>query len=319
MKIEHLREFLAATKSLSFTATAKQFYITQPVLTKHMKSIEAELGFSLFCHEGRRVKLTRAGEIFAESIEGVLSDYDTAIVRLNMLNLGFEDRMRVGYLYGAMGPHLSMIWESFAKKNPRVMPEFVSMEHDSIIDSLRSDVIDVALAADIQPSLHDACNVREIFRDHVCAVMRSNHPLAFKETLTLWDLRDEPFILPHPVHMKGFFDFYGQLLQKAHVIPKTIGYYQELNMRFLSFTNERCVSLMTSHTQQHSLTERGQDDFVYIPLADAGCELSISALWKKVNSSTIIESFVNEVCAAIPYGEGEAPDDRPSQGRDSLV
>lgn len=300
MKIEHLKEFLAVTKSMSFTATAKQFYITQPVLTKHMKSIEAELGISLFCHEGRRVKLTRAGEIFAKSVEGIISDYDSAIVKLNMLNLGFEDRMRVGYLYGAMGPHLSMIWERFAENNPHVMPEFVSMEYDSIIDSLQSDVIDVALAADIQSSLHDACNVREIFCDYVCAVMRSDHPLATKETLSLWDLRDEPFILPHPVHMKGFFDFYGQLLQKAHVVPKTIGYYQELNMRFLSFTNERCVSLMTSHTKQHSLAERGKGTFVYIPLDDESCKLSIAALWKKANNSSIIESFVDEVCAVVP-------------------
>lgn len=300
MKIEHLKEFLAVTKSLNLTAVARQFYITQPVLTKHMKSIEADLGISLFCHEGRRVKLTRAGEIFAESVEGIISDYDSAIVRLNMLNLGFEDRMRVGYLYGAMGPHLSTIWERFARNNPHVMPEFISMEYDSIISSLHSDVIDVALAADIQPSLHNTCNVREIFCDYVCAVMRGDHALTSKETLSLWDLRDEPFILPHPVHMKGFFDFYAQLLQRAHVVPKTIGYYQELNMRFLSFTNERCVSLMTSHTKQHSLAEKGQGSFVYVPLEDEGCKLSIAALWKKTNDSSIIESFVDEVCATIP-------------------
>ncbi len=44
MNIEYLREFVSLASSLSFNETARQFYISQSVLSKHIASMEKELG-----------------------------------------------------------------------------------------------------------------------------------------------------------------------------------------------------------------------------------------------------------------------------------
>ena len=48
MRIEYLQECIDLAKTLSFTQTAKNFYLTQSVLSKHIAQLETELGVTLF-------------------------------------------------------------------------------------------------------------------------------------------------------------------------------------------------------------------------------------------------------------------------------
>ena len=56
MRIEHVEEFLDLAVTLNFTRTAKHFYITQPVLSKHIAGLEAELGSRLFNRDKTGIK-----------------------------------------------------------------------------------------------------------------------------------------------------------------------------------------------------------------------------------------------------------------------
>ena len=47
MNIDNLRECVDLARTLSFTQTAQRYFITQPVLSKHVANVEKELGLSL--------------------------------------------------------------------------------------------------------------------------------------------------------------------------------------------------------------------------------------------------------------------------------
>ena len=62
MNVSKLESFLATVDQGTVSAAAAQLGIGQPAVTKHLNSLEAELGVELFDGESRRTMLTPAGE-----------------------------------------------------------------------------------------------------------------------------------------------------------------------------------------------------------------------------------------------------------------
>ena len=54
--------FLSAARTKSFSATARELHITQQAVSRHIRSLEDELGYPLFFRNTQAVHLTRAGE-----------------------------------------------------------------------------------------------------------------------------------------------------------------------------------------------------------------------------------------------------------------
>lgn len=66
-----LRAFDAAARHESFTKAADELGLTQAAISRHIRHLEAELGFALFVREHRAVSLTQAGADYAvRVIEG---------------------------------------------------------------------------------------------------------------------------------------------------------------------------------------------------------------------------------------------------------
>jgi len=55
-----LKAFIYAAESLSFSEAAKQLHLTQPTVSHHIKTLEAELDVELFTRSGHTLKLTEA-------------------------------------------------------------------------------------------------------------------------------------------------------------------------------------------------------------------------------------------------------------------
>ena len=61
MNIDHLKEFAHLANTLNFSTTAQHFYVSTSVISRHIASLEDELGFKLFDRGSRRIELTEAG------------------------------------------------------------------------------------------------------------------------------------------------------------------------------------------------------------------------------------------------------------------
>ena len=65
MNFSQIKCFLAAADCLSFTKAAERLYLSQPVLSRQIASMEDELGIELFIREKKSIRLTPAGEVMA--------------------------------------------------------------------------------------------------------------------------------------------------------------------------------------------------------------------------------------------------------------
>ena len=74
-----LRAFEAVARRLSFSAAAEELYLTQPAISRQIKSLEDELGAPLFVRGTRKVELTGAGVQLLRGVMPLLQRLDSTV------------------------------------------------------------------------------------------------------------------------------------------------------------------------------------------------------------------------------------------------
>ena len=79
VELRHLRAFVAVAEELSFGRAATRLYMTQPALSRRIRSLERLTGCDLLSRTTHRVRLTRAGEVLLDRAIAILGDVDEAV------------------------------------------------------------------------------------------------------------------------------------------------------------------------------------------------------------------------------------------------
>ncbi|MBQ9413363.1 MAG: LysR family transcriptional regulator [Oscillospiraceae bacterium] len=98
MQTRQLELFIAVSETLNFTAAARRYYITQAAVSQQIKSLEDELGFSLFERNNRRVNLTVSGRAFLEDAKAIVQRTRDAVRRAKEAGADKEMALRVGFI-----------------------------------------------------------------------------------------------------------------------------------------------------------------------------------------------------------------------------
>ena len=120
MEIYQLRAFVTVARIGQLTRAAEALHVTQPAVTGQIKSLEEELGVSLFDRRPGRIALTRAGERLLPEAEKVLEAAGSLMGRARELQgevsgslilgtLGDPDALRLGSLLGGLVAALPLL------------------------------------------------------------------------------------------------------------------------------------------------------------------------------------------------------------------
>src|SRR5882762_5554274 len=74
-----LRAFEAAARRLSFTEAARELYVSQAAISRHVRGLEQDLAQPLFRRLHRRVELTQAGQQLAIRLAAGFQQIRTAV------------------------------------------------------------------------------------------------------------------------------------------------------------------------------------------------------------------------------------------------
>lgn len=79
MEFRQLEYFLAVKNAGSFTRAAEHLYVSQPAVTSAIRSLESELGITLFDRSQGKASLTAEGRIFSAHVEEIMKGVVTTI------------------------------------------------------------------------------------------------------------------------------------------------------------------------------------------------------------------------------------------------
>lgn len=78
MSLSQIRYFVAVAEEKNVGRAARRLRIAQPPISRHIRSLEDELGATLFTRTPRGMELLPAGEVFLDRARKILDAVDEA-------------------------------------------------------------------------------------------------------------------------------------------------------------------------------------------------------------------------------------------------
>jgi DNA-binding transcriptional LysR family regulator len=195
MELRHIRYFIAVAEELNFTRAAARIGIGQPPLSQQIRTLEEELGESLFRRLSHGAELTAAGRAFLPEARKMIALSQRAKRTAQRGARGEIGQLRLGFTSSAS--YCRIVPESlraFRSKYPEV--EFSLMEADTtrLLEHLTRENIDAGF---IRPGLNDPTGVllHRLEEEAMVIVLPSRHPLAKFSRLPLSALAGESFVV----------------------------------------------------------------------------------------------------------------------------
>lgn len=192
MKLLHLKYFLMLAQELHFGNAAKKLFISQPPLSRMIKSFENELGVRLFERNSRTVKMTVYGEYLRTEAEKIFQHINLVKNQLENMKDGSTGQIKIGYLPAIMHSVLPEILKKLYKMYPQITPILFEHTNDEQINALRSGDIDIAYIR--EPDDDKNITYEHIFDEPFVLILSDQHRFSKLKNIDLTELADEAFI-----------------------------------------------------------------------------------------------------------------------------
>jgi DNA-binding transcriptional LysR family regulator len=177
--LRKLRYFVAVADEANFGRAAARLYMTQPALSRQIRSLEAEIGVRLFDRDRQGVRLTLAGEQFCDDAKRLLELFAAARRRAR-LAARTARHFTVGFMPGVAA---TPVIREFAESLPGADISVVHTSPSDQVDYLLSGTVDVCFVQlPISPQLFE---VVPLFLEPQVIALPAEHPFATKEGLSL--------------------------------------------------------------------------------------------------------------------------------------
>jgi DNA-binding transcriptional LysR family regulator len=107
-------------RNLNITKTANELYLTQPTLTKRLKSIEDELGVKLVERNTKGVTFTTQGEFLAEQSVKILEQIENTMRYVATMKSGESGLLKIGASNSFVRFSLPPILKNFHELYPKI-------------------------------------------------------------------------------------------------------------------------------------------------------------------------------------------------------
>ncbi len=212
----HLAVIREVERSGSVTAAADALCLTQSALSHTIKKIEQHLGVAIWSREGRRMRLTQAGQYLLTLSNRLLPQFEYAEERMKQFALGQRGTLRVGMECHPCYQWLLKVVSPYLANWPDVDVDVKQKFQFGGIGALFGHEIDLLVTPD--PLYRSGLVFAPVFDYEQILVVSQSHPLANKEYVMPKHLADQ-VLITYPVEIERL-DIYNQFLLPAGQAPK---------------------------------------------------------------------------------------------------
>lgn len=194
MELRHLRYFLSIVKLGSFTKASDELCITQPTLSHQVRQLEEELGCELLDRSARRIRLTNAGEIFAEFANRSIKEVDNgkvAIQEFQHLRLG---SLVFGVISSFINSLLPPVLSRFHAEYPGIQLRVLELPTGELERQVREGELAFGLAYG-PAAATDHVHWEELFKEELALIVSPQHEFAKRVSVSFATIAQTPLAL----------------------------------------------------------------------------------------------------------------------------
>lgn len=286
MEIRTLRYFLAVAREENMTKAAETLHVTQPTLSKALKSLEDELGKKLFIRHSFSIRLTEEGILLRNRAEDLVSMAD----RIEREFLSLDD-ITGGDLYLGLAESYQICFlaraiHTLKQSYPDLRYHITSGDTEQVAEKLDKGLLDFAVLAEIPDGgKYESLVFPEA--DIWGLVMPEDDMLAMKKAIRVDDLIGLPLFCSGQGWEKDIPFWAKDKMDKLHLEGSF-----RLSYNASIFAKERLGYLLTFDRLVDTSPGSG---LTFRPLSPV-LETKLYLVWKKYQTfSPIAERFLKQI------------------------
>jgi DNA-binding transcriptional LysR family regulator len=193
MEMAQIRYVLEAAKTMNFTRAAEACCVTQPALTKAIKTLEAELGAPLFHREGKRMLLTEFGQSMLPHLHQIMQEAEATRVLAQNYRLLNKIPVRLGVMSSVGAVRLARFLADFNRRHDGVE---LSVAEDGLAGlrcKLDNGDLDAVIVNPVE-EFPGRYNSLPLYTERYVVIFPPDHRLGLLNAITLKDLSGEPYV-----------------------------------------------------------------------------------------------------------------------------
>ena len=286
MEIRSLRYYLAVAREENMTRAAELLHVTQPTLSRTMRSLEDELGKKLFTRHSFHISLTEEGVLLRDRAEDLVSMADK--IEKEFLSL---DDITGGELYLGLAEsyqirYLARELRTLKRSYPALRYHITSGDTEQVTEKLDKGLLDFAVLCD-EPDPRKYESILFPERDLWGLILPEKDALAKKETICVDDLVGLPLFTSEQGWEGDIRNWAGERFDALHLEGSSrLAYNASLFVR---------EGLGYQLSFRHLVNTSPESGLVFRPLSPKA-EVSLYLIWNRYQPFTrIAERFLSQV------------------------
>src|ERR1700754_2245031 len=191
-----LQVFHTVAQRLNFTRAAKELFITQPAVTRHIHELEQHFKVKLFERNGTRIQLAPAGKRLLQHTEELFALYRNLEFDMSSLTQSHSGRLFLGGSMTTAPYIIPPILADFHSRYADVQVSLTTGNTQQIEQMLGERQIDLGIVEG--HSRNPSIKYTEFMKDEIVLVSNPAHPLAKKQNIRPDELTRIPLLLREP-------------------------------------------------------------------------------------------------------------------------
>jgi len=193
MEMSQIRYVLAAAQTLNFTKAASDCNVSQPALTKAVKTLESELGSPLFNRESKRVTLSEFGHSMLPHLRSIMDEAEATRSLAENFRLLNKVPIRIGVMSTVGHVRLSRFLGEFQNNYDGVEVAVTENDLAELKVKLDEGEIDVAILNPLS-GLENDFHAHKLYSEKYVVIFPPEHRLGELNAIKLSDLSGEPYV-----------------------------------------------------------------------------------------------------------------------------
>lgn len=205
MKLEYIKEFVELTKTCNFQETADSLFIAQSTLSRHISSLEAELGILLFDRTTKNVRLSDPARVFLPYAQQLVEIEEQSIKALSEFKKTSQETVTIGAIPSMSHYNINELLNEFKNTYKYFSLSLIEDDTMELAQMLQDGILDFSYIrdADGENEMWKQFSKVVIGTDYLSAIVSTDHAFSRRKSISIKELQNENLIFLE----KGSFSY----------------------------------------------------------------------------------------------------------------